>query len=85
MIVIVDDEKDITASKRFRQAPPIDPRFGRTLGTGVDNDALSLRDFAGPKGQGLRAASRATSRNGTMNSSILRPGSAYDGSESFNI
>lgn len=45
MIVIVDDEVSTAPSKRFKMAPPIDPRFGRTVPV-PHNDDGSLRDFA---------------------------------------
>lgn len=45
MIVIVDDEASTTASKRFKMAPPVDPKFGRTIPAYKGDDG-SLRDFA---------------------------------------
>lgn len=44
MIVIVDDEAAATVSKRYKMAPPIDPKFGRTRAPAQDEG--SLRDFA---------------------------------------
>ncbi|KAM3070707.1 hypothetical protein ACMFMF_008158 [Clarireedia jacksonii] len=49
MVVIVDDENSQPSSKRFRQAPPVDPRFGRSIpfvSTKADSTTGSLRDFA---------------------------------------
>jgi hypothetical protein len=46
MVVIVDDEASIPPSKRFKTAPPVDPRFGRSIPTYQTNEAGSLRDFA---------------------------------------
>jgi hypothetical protein len=31
MIVIVDDEAQQTNGKRFKEAPPVDPRYGRSV------------------------------------------------------
>lgn len=45
MIVIVDDELSMTAGKKFKMAPPVDPKFGRTVAA-HPSDAGSLRDFA---------------------------------------
>jgi len=47
MIVIVDDETSTSSTKRFRQAPPIDPRYGRSVPFAErERDETSLRDFA---------------------------------------
>ncbi|KAE8451978.1 hypothetical protein EG329_002142 [Mollisiaceae sp. DMI_Dod_QoI] len=45
MIVIVDDEASTAPTKRFRMAPPVDPKFGRTMPVPHKDDG-SLRDFA---------------------------------------
>lgn len=45
MIIIVDDELSTATSKRFKMAPPVDPRFGRTVPVPHKDDG-SLRDFA---------------------------------------
>lgn len=45
MVVIVDDEASTPPSKQFRMAPPVDPKFGRTMGVHHRDDG-SLRDFA---------------------------------------
>lgn len=45
MIVIVDDEASTSAEKRFKMAPPVDPKFGRSIPAHKD-DSGSLRDFA---------------------------------------
>jgi hypothetical protein len=41
MVVIVDDEAEDNGRK-FKQAPPVDPRFGRGVGR-RDDDEQSLR------------------------------------------
>ncbi|KAM0136446.1 hypothetical protein ACHAO1_004584 [Botrytis cinerea] len=48
MIVIVDDEASQHNSKRYRLAPAVDPRFGRTIPfTGkAESSAGSIRDFS---------------------------------------
>jgi hypothetical protein len=63
MIVIVDDERSQPSSKRFRQAPPVDPRFGRSIpfvgsGNKADSAAGSLRDFAISNNAGLEKSGR---------------------------
>lgn len=83
MIVIVDDEKDVVLTRRFRQAPPVDPRFGRTVPM-PEYDNVSLRDFAvirsrGMHGSGSLAGSRAPSIR-TMGSD--RPGSSQTETQS---
>ncbi|KAK0113002.1 hypothetical protein ONS95_014711 [Cadophora gregata] len=45
MIVIVDDEASTAADKRFKMAPPVDPKFGRSIPAHKDDNG-SLRDFA---------------------------------------
>lgn len=81
MVVIVDEEKDLSANRRFRQAPPIDPKYGRTVPM-PQNDNVSWRDFAvirsqGMLGPGSRAPSRAVSRARSTDAS-LRPGSSQE-------
>jgi hypothetical protein len=46
MVVIVDEEASVPPSRRFKMAPPVDPKFGRSLPTYKDSEAGSLRDFA---------------------------------------
>lgn len=52
MIIIVDDENSQPNSKRFKQAPPVDPKFGRDKllqygdNTSIREDNGSLRSFA---------------------------------------
>jgi hypothetical protein len=43
MVIIVDDEST-PAGKKFKMAPPVDPKFGRSVAP--SRDAGSLRDFA---------------------------------------
>lgn len=45
MVVIVDDEASTTPGKRFKMAPPVDPKFGRSVPVSHKDDG-SLRDFA---------------------------------------
>lgn len=45
MVVIVDDETSTTNGKRFRVAPPVDPKFGRSIPARKEDEG-SLRDFA---------------------------------------
>ncbi|KUJ21130.1 uncharacterized protein LY89DRAFT_577243 [Mollisia scopiformis] len=45
MIVLVDDETSTAPGKRFKMAPPVDPKFGRSLPVHLKDDG-SLRDFA---------------------------------------
>jgi hypothetical protein len=50
MIVIADDENSING-KRFKLAPPVDPKFGRAIPFGSEmDDSGSLRDFATANG-----------------------------------
>ncbi|TGO60473.1 hypothetical protein BCON_0035g00490 [Botryotinia convoluta] len=48
MIVIVDDEASQHNSKRYRLAPAVDPRFGRTIPftSKAESSAGSIRDFS---------------------------------------
>lgn len=46
MIVIVDDEASLSPGKRFKMAPPVDPKFGRSIPPSRCTDDGSLRDFA---------------------------------------
>jgi hypothetical protein len=46
MIVIVDDETSQPIGKKFRMAPPVDPKFGRTVSRSQGSHDGSLRDFA---------------------------------------
>jgi len=46
MVVIVDDEASIPPHRRYKIAPPVDPKFGRSTPThGQQRDDGSLRDF----------------------------------------
>ncbi|KAF4632343.1 hypothetical protein G7Y89_g5779 [Cudoniella acicularis] len=45
MIVIVDDETSTAPGRRFKMAPPVDPKFGRSVAASTRDDG-SLRDFA---------------------------------------
>ncbi|KAH7418134.1 hypothetical protein BKA64DRAFT_189948 [Cadophora sp. MPI-SDFR-AT-0126] len=56
MIVIVDDEASTSADKRFKMAPPVDPKFGRSIPAHKD-DTGSLRDFAMMNGSRRRNGS----------------------------
>jgi hypothetical protein len=60
--VIVDDETSTPPSRRFKIAPPIDPKFGRSTPTYHQKDDSSLRDFA------LTNGGRETSLNGGQGS-----------------
>lgn len=80
MVVIVDDENDGQApGKRYRRAPPVDPRLGRSVP--VRDDEASLRDFAIHHGGG--ASSYPSSIGGRPGTSVtneqgsLRSGSPY--------
>jgi hypothetical protein len=44
MVVIVDDENP--NARRFKQAPPVDPKYGRSVPFTNGRDDSSLRDFA---------------------------------------
>ena len=46
MVVIVDDEASVAPHRRFKIAPPVDPRLGRSITANKWNDSGSLRDFA---------------------------------------
>ncbi|TGO48690.1 hypothetical protein BOTNAR_0463g00040 [Botryotinia narcissicola] len=48
MIIIVDDETSQHNSKRYRLAPSVDPRFGRTIPftSKAESSAGSIRDFS---------------------------------------
>jgi hypothetical protein len=48
MVIIVDDEDEANMSRKFRQAPPVDPMFGRH--SKREDDEGSLRDFAHQNG-----------------------------------
>jgi hypothetical protein len=52
MIVIVDEEAKTSSSRRFKQAPPVNPKFGRSKAFPRDNDGeedASFRGFAATK------------------------------------
>lgn len=46
MVIIVDDEASIPPSKRYKVAPPVDPKLGRSTPTYHQKDDISLKDFA---------------------------------------
>lgn len=62
MVVIVDDERD-TVSRRFRQAPPVDPRLSKIANGSLANDTMSLREFAMQNGAGESIGRPSTSHN----------------------
>lgn len=45
MVIVVDDEQSQANNKRFKMAPPVDPKFGRSQPAHYKDDG-SLRDFA---------------------------------------
>ncbi|CZS90128.1 related to nonphototropic hypocotyl protein 1 [Rhynchosporium agropyri] len=67
MVVIVDDEASSPAEKQFRMAPPIDPKFGRSIPTNRD-DSGSLRDFA--MGHGANSRRRNDSHDNSSAASF---------------
>jgi hypothetical protein len=79
MVVIVDDEAEDT-SRKYKQAPPVDPRFGRRGHADEDQHSVrgdDLRNFAHEHGARdstntdfSLAHSYASSRPGTANGSI---------------
>lgn len=75
MVVIVDDEQSQSGARKYKMAPPVDPKFGRTAAA-HHNDSGSLRDFAlsnGGREQSLRHF------NGSIRSNVdtERSGSPY--------
>ncbi|KAL3419364.1 hypothetical protein PVAG01_09586 [Phlyctema vagabunda] len=85
MVVIADDEHTLSAGKRFKQAPPVDPKFGRdkssTTAAGHHNqfdDGGSLKSFAithGARDGSLRAyASSEHNTDGRESAYSLRIG-----------
>lgn len=89
MIVIVDDKREDTPTK-YRQAPPVDPRFGRPIRLREDDQrglrSENLRDFAiASGGRGSTAMDLTNNRPPTSHSiahsvvnSLSRAGSQYD-------
>jgi hypothetical protein len=87
MIVIVDDEREDTPTK-YRQAPPVDPRFGRPIRLREDDQqsirSASLRDFAisnGGRGSTMTGSNRPPTSHSMAHSvanSLSRVGSQYD-------
>jgi len=64
MIVIADDENLIN-DKRFKLAPPVDPKFGRAIPFGNDmDDSGSLRGFARANGARTSHSSTGMSAQG---------------------
>ncbi len=68
MVVIVDDDRD-AVNRNFRQAPPVDPRFGRSVRLREDDEAslssrASLRDFA--IANGAKGSTMDVSHNNNM-------------------
>ena len=89
MVVIVDDEREDTSTK-YRQAPPVDPRFGRPIRLREDDQqslrSESLRDFAMTHGGRVSttmgsADNRPPTANSVTNSvanTLSHAGSQYD-------
>jgi len=76
MIVIVDDEASQPAGKRYRMAPPVDPKFGRT--SAPESDNASLRDFGVMNGSRDRADPMAEQRSiKSLRMESERSGSPY--------
>lgn len=73
MVVIVDDDRD-AINRKFRQAPPVDPRFGRSMRLREDdetslNSKASLRGFAianGARGSTMEFSSNSHIHNGSI-------------------
>lgn len=59
MVVIVDDESDHV--RKFRQAPPVDPRFGRDFRAKNGDDQFSVRDSESLRGFALEHGGRDVS------------------------
>ena len=45
MIVIVDDETQQTNGRRFKEAPPVDPRYGRSVPFAEGRENGNVKDF----------------------------------------
>ena len=76
MVIIVDDEASLAPHKRFKMAPPVDPKFGRSIPTHMANEGGSLRDFAlsnGGRDGSLKAGRSSTGSHDEME----RSGSPY--------
>jgi len=76
MVVIVDDETSVAPSKRFKMAPPVDPKFGRSIPTHHANEAGSLRDFALLNG-GRDGSVKAGRSSTGSHDEVERSGSPY--------
>jgi hypothetical protein len=73
MVVMVDEENQ--SGRQFKQAPPIDPKFGRTVPFTNGRDDASLKDFApsghsrsrqvGKDNGSLKSFSAGTDRSGS--------------------
>ena len=72
MVVIVDEEVNQAKEKRFKAAPPIDPKFGRSVPF-IETKGQNSKDFG------------VTKRPGTASSSIAGSIKRQMSLESFNI
>ncbi|TGO82610.1 hypothetical protein BPOR_0792g00020 [Botrytis porri] len=82
MIVIVDDETSQHNSKRYRLAPAVDPRFGRSIPftSKADSSAGSIRDFSIIQHNGSSAQPRTPRSHKSIeldDESSMRSGSPY--------
>lgn len=69
MIIIVDEEAQQAASKRFKQAPAIDPKYGRSVPF-TETKENGMKDFALAKRPGTAASSVAGSVRGDREGSL---------------
>jgi hypothetical protein len=76
MVVIVDDEAPALPSRRFKMAPPVDPKFGRGIPTYQQNEADSLRTCALTNG-GRDASVKGGWSSTASHDEIDRSGSPY--------
>ncbi|QSZ34895.1 hypothetical protein DSL72_007756 [Monilinia vaccinii-corymbosi] len=85
MIVIVDDEALQQNNKRYRLAPAVDPRFGRSIPftSKADSSSSSIRDFSpiyhgpGDAGAGHPPRTPRSARGLEGDDGSLRSGSPY--------
>jgi hypothetical protein len=87
MIVLVDDEAQQAVGKRFKQAPAIDPKHGRSVPFSEIKDNSATKDFAVMHRPVTPSKSMPGSAPGTANGSLRGRGSADGGGsvQSFNI
>ena len=86
MVVIVDDDKEGGPARRYKQASPVDLKYGQASPSIRESEINSLRDFALVHGgwePRMKGKSGVPSRQGSQSHSLSQSLSGSAGDDQF--